>query len=285
MLQFLSWLLLYKDVFNTRFTHAHKIEVIKFMDTLSTEYAVVRPVPNSYGRCVRTRVEKIDVALARRQHAEYCETLRKLGLKLVWIDSDDTLPDSCFVEDTAVIFGERAVICNMSVESRVNEVTEVAKMMEKLKDTCYIKPPATIDGGDVLKIEDTVFVGLSARTNVQAVQQLRKILEDSNFKMVPVKLCNVLHLKSACTHLGKKHVIISKGFFDTDILRDFRKIVVPRGEEYAADCLSINGTILMAKGYPKTKKLIEREGFLVKELEMSEFRKGEGALTCLSIIW
>jgi dimethylargininase len=230
-------------------------------------------------------VKKIDVALAKRQHAEYCRVLQKLGLELIWTEGDNTLPDSCFVEDAAVILGEKAIICNMKIKSRAKEVVEVAKVLEKLKETYYIKPPATIDGGDVLKIEDKVFVGLSTRTNLHAIHQLRKILENSNLEIVPVRVRDVLHLKSACTYLGNNYVILSKGHFDTDILRDYKKIVVPRGEEYAADCLAINRTILMAKGYPKTKKLVEKEGFFVKELEMSEFRKGDGALTCLSILW
>ncbi len=255
------------------------------MNMFTVKYAVVRPVPDSYDRCVRTNVEKLDVALAKRQHAEYCKTLQKLGLKLIWIEGDNNLPDSCFVEDTAVIFGEKAIICNIKIKSRGKEVVEVAKVLEKLKETYYIKPPATIDGGEVLKIEDKVFVGLSTRTNLHAIHQIRKILENSNLETVPVKVHNVFHLKSACTYLGNNCVIFSKGHFDTDILRDYKKIVVPRDEEYAADCLAVNRTILMAKGYPKTKKLVEKEDFSVRELEMSEFRKGEGALTCLSIIW
>jgi dimethylargininase len=255
------------------------------MNVASARYAIVRPVPDSYNQCVRTKIEKIDVDSAKRQHAEYCRALQKLGLELVWIEGDNSLPDSCFVEDTAVILGEKAVICNMNVKSRANEVVEVAKLLEKLKETYCIKPPATIDGGDVLKIEDRVFVGLSARTNLQAIVQLEKILESSTLEIVPVKIRNVLHLKSACTYLGDDYVILSKGHFDTEILRGYKKIVVPKEEEYAADCLAINGTILMAKGYSKTKRLVEKEGFLVKELEISEFRKGDGALTCLSIIW
>jgi len=255
------------------------------MSIASARYAIVRPVPESYNQCVRTKIEKINVDSAKRQHAEYCRALQKLGLELVWIEGDNSLPDSCFVEDTAVILGEKAVICNMNIKSRANEVVEVAKVLEKLKETYYIKPPAIIDGGDVLKIEDRVFVGLSARTNLQAIMQLEKILENNTLEIVPVKICNVLHLKSACTYLGDDYVILSKGHFETKILREYQKIVVPKEEEYAADCLAINGTILMAKGYSKTKKLIEEEGFPVKELEISEFRKGDGALTCLSIIW
>jgi dimethylargininase len=258
---------------------------MRFLNRVTVKYAVVRPVPDSYDHCVRTNAEKIDVALATSQHSEYCRALQKLGLELIWIKGNNTLPDSCFVEDTAIILGEKAIICNMKTKSRAKEVAEVAKVLERLKEIYYIKPPATIDGGDVLKIEDKVFVGLSARTNIHAVRQLRKILENSNFEIVPVTIHNVLHLKSACTYLGNNYVIVSKGHFDTDILQDYKKIVVPRGEEYAADCLAINGTILMAKGFPKTKKLVEKEGFFVKELEMSEFRKGGGALTCLSIIW
>lgn len=255
------------------------------MNPVSVRFAVVRPVPDSYDRCVRTNVEEIDVELAKVQHGEYCKALQKLGLKLIWAEGDNTLPDSCFVEDTAIILREKAVICNMKVKSRAPEVVGVAKVLEKLKQTFYVRTPATIDGGDVLKIEDRVFIGLSARTNLEAINQIKKILKDSNLTVVPVKVRNVLHLKSACTYLGNDYVILSRGNFDTYILSGLRKIIVPEGEEYAADCLAVNGTILMAKGYPKTKRLIQNEGFPVEELEISEFRKGEGALTCLSIIW
>ena len=258
---------------------------MKSMDAGSVRHALVRPVPDSYDRCIRTNREKINVALARRQHDEYCRALQKLGLSLTWIRGDNALPDSCFVEDTAVVFGEKAVICNMHVKSRANEVAEVAKVMKELKETYHIKPPATIDGGDVLVVEDRVFVGLSARTNLHAVTQLKKILENSKMNIVPVKVRKVLHLKSACTYLGNEFVILSEGCFDTNVLQGLRKIIVPRGEEYAADCLALNGTVLIARGHAETRKLVEKEGFRVEELEISEFRKGDGALTCLSIIW
>jgi dimethylargininase len=255
------------------------------MNPSKVKYAIVRPVPDSYALCVRTNAEEIDVALAKKQHIKYCKTLLKLGLKLVRIKADNSLPDSCFVEDTAVVLDKKAIICNLKIESRSKEIVEIAKMLEKLKETHFIRPPATFDGGDVLKIEDKILVGLSARTNLQALRQIEAILKNSDLEIVPVRIHNVLHLKSACTYLGNDYVILSKGHFNTHILRDYKRIVAQKGEEYAADCLAINGTILMAKGYPKTRKLIEKEGFLVDELDMSEFRKGEGALTCLSIIY
>lgn len=256
-----------------------------FMNVHKVKHAIVRPVPDSYDRCVRTKAGKIDVDLAKRQHAEYCAALQRLGLKLIWIRGDNSLPDSCFVEDTAIVFEKKAVVCNMGIESRAKEVIEVAKVLGELKETHHIRPPATIDGGDVLKIEDRVLVGLSPRTNLHAVDQLKKILQNTDLKIVPVKVHKIVHLKSACTYLGNNCVILSAKHFDTDILRDFRKIMVPIGEKYAANCLATNRTILMAKGHPRTKKLIEKEGFVVKELEVSEFRKGDGALTCLSIIF
>jgi len=254
------------------------------MNTPTAKYAIVRPVPDSYDQCVRTGTEEIDVALAKKQHKDYCEALQKLGLKLVWVKGDNSLPDGCFVEDTAFILGEKAVICNIKVKSRAKEVVAVAKVLETLKDVCYIKPPATIDGGDILNIENKVFVGLTKRTNMHAVHQLREIIRNDGFEVTPVKVRKVLHLKSACTYLGDNHVIVAEGYFDGDVLKGYSKIAVPRGDQYAADCVSVNGTVIVAKGYRQTRKLIESEGFAVKELDISEFRKGDGALTCLSIL-
>jgi dimethylargininase len=248
-------------------------------------HAIVRPVPESYEHCVRTNTLRINVELAKQQHEEYWKVLARLGLELIWVKGNNALPDSCFVEDTAFVLDGKAIICNLSVKSRAPEVIEVAKVLAGLKEIHYVKLPATIDGGDVLKIDDRVFIGLSARTNLDAIEQVGKILGSSGLDVVPVNVHNVLHLKSACTYLGDNCLILSKGNLDTNILSGLRKIIVPKGEEYAADCLAVNGTVLMAKGYPKTKRLIENRGFRVEELEMSEFRKGEGALTCLSIIW
>ncbi|UCG36846.1 MAG: N(G),N(G)-dimethylarginine dimethylaminohydrolase [Candidatus Bathyarchaeota archaeon] len=249
-----------------------------------SKYAIVRPVPNSYAKCVRRNKERIDVALARKQHKRYCDAIRELGLELIWIQRADNLPDSCFVEDTAVVIGEKAVICNMKVKSRAEEVTKVANAMKGLRDTHFIKPPATIDGGDVLTIENKVFVGITSRTNMYAANQLKNIVKNTGFEIIPVKISTVLHLKSACTYLGNKTVVLSKGHFNIDCLQGLRRILVPKDEEYAADCLAINGKVIVAEDYPKTKRLVEKHGYEVRTLDISEFRKCEGALTCLSII-
>jgi dimethylargininase len=252
---------------------------------VAARYALVRPVPESYDHCVRTNTEQIDVELAKRQYKVYCRFLERLGLKLKWVEGNNAFPDSCFVEDTAVVFDEKSIVCNTSVKSRAPEVIGVAKVLTGLKETHYIKPSAVIDGGDVLMVEDRIFIGLSARTNSAAIEQVREILRGTSLNVVSVKVHNVLHLKLACTYLGDNCVILSKGNFDTNVLSGVRKIIAAKGEEYAADCLVVNGAVLMAKGYPKTRRRIEKEGFRVEELEVSEFRKGEGALTCLSIIW
>lgn len=252
---------------------------------MKSEYALVRPVPASYDKCIRTNRENIDVQLAIKQHEEYCKALKELGLKLIWVKRDDSLPDSCFIEDTAVVFDGKAIICNMKMKSRREEVNEVAKTLRNYKNIQFVRFPATIDGGDVLKIDDKVFIGLTSRTNRQAVNQLEKILEGYGLKIIPVKVRGVLHLKSACTYLGNNCVALAKGNFDINILKGYNKFIVPCDEAYAANFLSVNGKIIMAKGYTKTKKLVEKMGFDVKELDISEFRKGDGALTCLSIIW
>lgn len=141
---------------------------------MKNKYALVRPVPASYNKCIRTSRVKINVRLAEKQHEEYCKALKELGLKLIWVGRDDSLPDSCFIEDTAAIFDEKAIICNMKIKSRREEVVEVAKMLGNFKILHFVRFPATIDGGDVLKIEDKVFIGLTFRTNMQAVTHLKR---------------------------------------------------------------------------------------------------------------
>jgi dimethylargininase len=251
------------------------------------EYAVGRGVPNTYDNCIKPSKfqNKIDVELAKEQHIQYCEILEQLGLSLIPIDSDARFPDCCFVEDTAIVVGDSAIISNMASVSRIGEEEKVKNTLSKYKNIHEINPPGTIDGGDALRIDEKIYIGLSERTNQCALQQVSTFTSGGGYQVIPVEIKHVLHLKSACTYIGNDCVVISPGHFDEKIFSEYHKIIVPKGEAQGANCLSVNGKVLIQRGYPITKKLIENEGFETIEIDVSEFRKGGGSLTCLSIIF
>ncbi len=251
------------------------------------KYALVRGVPNTYDRCIRPHECKntINVDLAKVQHARYCDILEQLGLTLIRIDPDEGFPDCCFVEDTAIIVGDNAVISNMGSKSRTGEEIEVKSTLSQYKNIYEINPPGVIDGGDALRINDKIYIGLSERTNHFAIQQLSTFISDGGYQIIPVETRHILHLKSACTYIGNDYVVTSNGHFDEKIFSEYHRIIVPEKEAYSANCLSVNGKVLIQKGYPNTKRLIENEGFETVEIEVSEFRKGGGSLTCLSVIF
>jgi dimethylargininase len=251
------------------------------------KYGIVRGVPHTYDRCIKSpKVEnEIKVELAREQHKRYCEILEQLGLTLIFIDPDDRFPDCCFVEDPAIVIGDTAIISRMGAKSRIGEEIEVRNTLSQYKTVKEIKPPGTLDGGDVLRINEKIYVGLSERTNQFAIQQVPTYLSDYGYRVIPVKIEHILHLKSACTYIGNNYIVMFPGHFDEGIFSAYDRIIIQKKEAYSANCLSVNGKVLVQKGYPNTKKLIEDTGFETVDIEMSEFRKGGGSLTCLSIIF
>jgi dimethylargininase len=251
------------------------------------KYAIVRGVPNTYDQCIKPPATEgaIHVELARQQHVQYCETLRQVGLTLIPIDPDEGFPDCCFVEDTAFVIGEMAIISNMGAKSRIGEEIEVEKTLSMFKEVYKIDPPGTIEGGDVLRIKEKIYIGLSPRTNRFAIQPVNNVVSEYGYHVIPVEIEHTLHLKSACTYLGNDVIVMSPGRFDEEIFAEYKKIVIPKTEAHGANCLSMNGKVLIQEGYPSTRKLIEDEGFETVEIEVSEFRKAGGRLTCLSIIF
>ncbi|MFH0760851.1 MAG: arginine deiminase family protein [Bacteroidota bacterium] len=258
-----------------------------FRDNRMDVFAIVRDVPNSFQKCVTTfhNKRKINVALAKQQHQQYCETLSSLGLKLIRIEADDTLPDCCFTEDTVIVFDVFAVITIPGAPSRIPETIEIEKTLSRLKTIVHITKPGTIEGGDVLRIGKKIFIGNSGRTNEEGIRQVASVIKHKGYQVIPVKIRNALHLKSVCTYLGNGCIILAEGYLDEKIFSEYDKIIVPKGEEYCANCLVVNGSVLIPKGFPKTKKIIENNGFPIIEIEMSEIEKAEGALTCLSVIF
>jgi len=252
---------------------------------MKAQNAIVRIVADTYDQCVTKQSESIDVALAKEQHAKYCSELERIGLQLIRIEADNNLPDCCFVEDAAIVVDNIAIITHPGAESRRKETEAVEKVISKFKTIHRVVSPATIDGGDVLKIGMKIFIGLSERTTQYAIDQVAEIIRPRGYEVIAVPIHHTLHLKSVVTALSDSQIIISAGHLDETTFEGFRKIVVPHEESYAANCLSVNNTIFIPAGYPITKSLIEGMGFSTIELENSEFKKGDGALTCMSILF
>lgn len=250
-------------------------------------FAIVRAIPNTYQDCVTLSPGKpeINVALARQQHTAYCKTLKELGLKLIRIEADDALPDCCFTEDTAIVFGDLAIITKPGTPSRIAETVEMEKRLMPLKKIHHLSSPATIDGGDVLKIYSKIFIGISSRTNEEAIKQVADIINPKGYEVIGVKIRDTLHLKSVCTYVGNGCILLAKGHLDEKIFSSYDAIIVPEEEAYSANCLVVNGKVLLPKGFPKTKSMIEAKDSSIIEMDMSEIEKADGALTCLSVIF
>jgi dimethylargininase len=208
-----------------------------------------------------------------------------MGLELARIDADDRYPDCLYVEDTAIVVGDKAFIAPMAAESRRGESNAVEAKLREFKCVQHLTPPATLDGGDVLQVDRRLYVGLSRRTNAHAIDQLRTALEPEKYEVVPVRVQDILHLKSACTYLGESTVVMLAGHLDEQPFAGLRKIPVQPTEAHAANCLALNGLVLIPAGAPETRARIEEMGFETEEIDISESRKAAGGLTCSSIVF
>lgn len=221
---------------------------------------------------------------ALEQHNAYIEALKKCGTEVTVLPSNNEFPDSTFVEDTAVLTPNFAVISNPGALSRNGEIHEMEPAIKSFyKNIYYIKAPGTLDGGDILQIEDHFYIGISARTNNEGAQQLKVILEMENYKATIVQLEKFFHLKTGIAYLGNQTIVAAGEFIDHPDFNSYKKIVVPPEEEYAANCIQVNDYVIIPAGYPITKQKINEAGYQTIELEMSEFRKLDGGLSCLSL--
>lgn len=252
--------------------------------------AIVRLVPDSFVDAIRPdggSGEPIDVERAREQHAAYVDVLRGAGVRVRRVGADERYPDCCFVEDPGIVAGNIVVMCRMAMASRRGEAVAVERELARHAYVLRMQAPALMDGGDVIRVGQRLFVGLSERTNAEAVQQLRYSLGDT-WQVNPVEVRGVLHLKSACTHVGGGVLLVDPRHVDPEAFGGLSTLAVPPEESYAANCLAVNDTVVVSAGYPRTRALLaelgNRLGFSIVELDMSEFRKAGGSLTCLSIL-
>ena len=226
----------------------------------------------------------VDLARARAQHADYVATLAELGLQVSQLPPVNDYPDATFVEDVALLFGDLAIVTNPGAACRNGEAALIRPaLLEHFETLSSIDPPGTLDGGDVMWVEDRVYVGLSARTNPAGAQQLAGYLVNVGLDLVVVKLREMLHLKTGLNYLDQGNLLVTGELVDHPLCSDFHRIIVPPEEAYAANSLWINGTVLVPAGNPQTTSMLEARGYPIRVVDTSEFRKLDGGLSCLSL--
>jgi dimethylargininase len=225
--------------------------------------------------------------LALKQHEAYCRTLEACGLSLVFLEPDERYPDSTFVEDTAVLTKRGAVIARPGVASRLGESEQIERVLgDYFKRLHAIREPGTLDGGDVCEAGDHFFIGISRRTNEAGATQLAAFLEELGYTstLIDIRdLSNILHLKSGLAYLGGNRMLVIDEVKKLNRLSDYELIDVDKSEEYAANCLAVNDRILLAAGFPILQQRLQQLNYETVVLEMSEFQKMDGGLSCLSL--
>lgn len=229
---------------------------------------------------------KPDYQLALKQHDTYIEALKSCGVEVTVLEADERYPDSCFVEDVAVLTKTCAIITNPGAQTRKGEEKE---MIETLKGFYpedkveYVKAPGTIEGGDVMMVGDHFYVGLSARTNEEGAKQFIAALEKHGYTGSVVPLEKVLHLKTGLAYLENNNLLVAGEFVDSKVFEKFNKIIIDESESYSANCIWVNDKVIVPTGYERTKKAIEAAGYEVVLVDTSEYRKLDGGLSCLSL--
>jgi len=250
--------------------------------------AIVRPPSANFS----TGLTTVDLGipnhnLALTQHAAYCEALISCGLTLTTLPSDDVYPDSTFVEDTAIITKRGAIITRPGAETRRGEISSISSALSKyFKKLAVIEPPGTVDGGDVCEAGDHFFIGISERTNEAGANQLSRFLWELDYSSELVDIRDVkgiLHLKSGIAYLGGNKLVVIDALAGRERFLGYEMIKVDLSEEYAANCVAINGSVLIAAGFPMFEKRLRDHGYHTIPLEMSEFQKMDGGLSCLSL--
>ena len=217
------------------------------------------------------------------QHADYVRILQSLDLAVTVLDADEDFPDGCFVEDTAIVTPTVAIIARPGAPSRRGEETAIEPLLAKHRPIARIVAPGSVDGGDILAVGERVLIGLSSRTNEEGARQLAEILEANGMQCISLAAGDGLHLKSSINALGGNRLLITQEFSKCAELTDFEHVVIPADESYAGNSLLVNGRVIVPTGFPATRSLIDELGIETIDAPVSEFRKMDGGLTCLSI--
>lgn len=248
-------------------------------------HAITRKPSKNFARGLTTTVsqEPADYGLMCRQHEAYLAALSAAGLEVIVLDPLPDYPDAHFVEDTAVVTPDVAVITFPGAEARRGEEVSIVPVLAEFRPIARIQAPGTVDGGDVLQVGNHFFIGLSERTNPEGAAQLGRILQSYGHSWTTVAVGAGLHFKSSVNYVGRNTLLVTPDFTARDTLRGYVQIVLDGAESYAANTLLVNEHLLIPAGYPATRQKLATLGLKLIELEVSEVRKMDGGLTCMSL--
>jgi len=249
--------------------------------------AITREVSRSIIHCELTHLERmpIDLQRARAQHAEYEAALKQLGLAILSLPEEPTLADSVFVEDTPLVLDDCAIILRPGADSRKPETESIAKVLAPYRKLFTIQAPARVDGGDILPVGKQIYIGLSSRSDTNAIGQIQDFLQPYGYEVHAVMASGCLHLKSAVTQVADATLLINPAWTNKKNFAGMKFIEIDPSESYAANALLIGDTILYPKAFSKTRKKLADAGIKIVDVDADELAKAEGALTCCSLIF
>jgi dimethylargininase len=249
--------------------------------------ALTREVSPAITRCELTHLarEPIDLDTARAQHEGYERALEALGCSVQRLPSGQDMPDSVFIEDVAIVLDAVAVITRPGAPSRRAECAVVEEALTAYRPIVRIEAPGTVDGGDVLVVGRSIFVGVSSRTNRDGIDQLRKHVAENDYSVRPVTVTGCLHLKSAATAVSDDQLLINRRWVQVQEFKKFDLIDVDPEEAYAANVVRVGDRLLYQNAFPRTRDRLQARGFDVTSVDVSELGKAEGAVTCCSLIF
>lgn len=249
--------------------------------------AFTRGVSPSIGDCKLTFMdrEQVDVAAATRQHEAYERCLQQMGVRVTTLPLMPEAPDAVFIQDTAVVVDEVAIMATMGAACRSGEVESVTEALAAHRPLRHLSPPATLEGGDVVRVGRTLYVGDSGRTNPEGIRQLSEILAPYDYQVRAVGVKGCLHLSTGCSYLGRDLMLVNSSWVDASAFGYFKLLEVPDTEPWAANTIAVGDVVLVPSPFERTRALIEAHGFEVVTTDISELQKAEGALTCMSLMF
>ncbi len=249
--------------------------------------AITRQISPAMQDCELTHLQRIpiDLDLARLQHRQYEQALEQLGYKVISLPVELDLPDSVFVEDTALVLDECAIITRPGADSRKPEIESIASTLKPYRKLYYIEAPGTVDGGDILRVGKSVFVGLTARSNQSAIDQMQAILAPYGYAVKGVPVTGCLHLKSAVTQVAGKTLLINPVWVQKSAFPGYDFIEVDPSEPSSANAVFVGDRILYPTAFPKTRARLAAAGIQMLLVDATEVAKAEGAVTCCSLLF